>query len=404
MENRENVLVVGMFDGFSLTWNGNTFTGGTKSGQTQFTQLMQYLLHNREKGVSREQLERFLFEDRDLENMHHTLRTVVYNAKKKLRAAGLPDVNYIEQQGGVYYWTKQIPVLEDAVEMESLYRKVRGEGTADEKLGWCLEACALYTGEFLPDLAGTMWVAQEAKRYRTMFCALVEEAVQLLRTQGDFDRMEELGRYASEINPLSDWETVTMEALVSRGRYEEAQQLYNDTVERYFQEEGLRPSRRFMELFNRLGQQMEYQYAVLDDIQAELAEESTEQGGYYCSYPVFQGIYRMMERGGQSVYLMLCTVVDSKGNPMKEGPLLDELSERLGKAISSSVRRSDAVNRFGKGQYLVLLVNTTRENCAVVQKRINYHFLVRRQRTGVHYYVNSVICTPGPKPTQGESA
>ena len=42
---------------------------------------------------------------------------------------------------------------------------------------------------------------------------------------------------------------------------------------------------------------------------------------------------RIMERGGQSIYLMLCTVVDSKGNPMKEGPVLEELSQRLGNAI-----------------------------------------------------------------------
>jgi GGDEF domain-containing protein len=113
---------------------------------------------------------------------------------------------------------------------------------------------------------------------------------------------------------------------------------------------------------------------------------------------VFQGIYqmvcRMMRRGGQSAYLMLCTVVDSKGNPMKDGVLLDELSQRLGDAIRNSVRQSDAINRYGKGQYLLLLVNATRENCGIVQKRINQNFLVGRQRTGIQYYVNSVVCTP----------
>ena len=100
-----------------------------------------------------------------------------------------------------------------------------------------------------------------------------------------------------------------------------------------------------------------------------------------------------MERGGQSVYLMLCTVVDSKGNPMKDGPMLEELSQRLRDAIQQSVRRGDAVNKYGKGQYLVLMMNTTRENCKILQKRINYHFIVGRQRTGIQYYVNSVICT-----------
>ena len=188
-----------------------------------------------------------------------------------------------------------------------------------------------------------------------------------------------------------------MEALILMGRYTDARKLYDDTVDLYLQELGLRPSKRLMELLDKMGSQMGHHYAVLDDIQAKLSENSAESGGYLCSYPVFQGIYQMMarvmERGGQSVYLMLCTVVDSKGNPMKEGPMLEDLSQRLGNAIVQSVRRGDAINRYGRGQYLVLLVNLTREDCSVLQRRINYNFLVGRQRTGVRYYVSSVICT-----------
>ena len=39
----------------------------------------------------------------------------------------------------------------------------------------------------------------------------------------------------------------------------------------------------------------------------------------------------------------------------------------------------------------MLLVNTTRENCRVIQKRINERFIVGRQRTVIQYYVNSVF-------------
>ena len=113
-----------------------------------------------------------------------------------------------------------------------------------------------------------------------------------------------------------------------------------------------------------------------------------------CSYPVFQGIYRMvqrmMERGGQSVYLMLCLVVDSKGNPLEEGALLEELTRKLGEAVLQSVRRGDAVSRYGNGQYLALLVNTTRENCNIIQKRINSRFFEGKHRMALKYYVNVV--------------
>ena len=262
-----------------------------------------------------------------------------------------------------------------------------------------VDACYCYRGEFLPMHAGVLWVAQEAKRYRGMFCVCMEKAVSLLKESGNFMQMEELGTYAAKIYPLSDWEVVSMEALVALGRYEDARKLYDNTADLYLKEQGLRPSEQMMELFHKLGERMEHRHGALDDIQAKLMEdENGNPGGYLCSYPVFQGIYRMigrmMERGGQAVYLMLCTIIDGKGNPLEEGAMLEELTQRLEDSILHSVRRSDTVSRYGKGEYLVLLVNTTREDCSIVQERINYRFVVGRQRTGIQYYVNSVVCSP----------
>ncbi len=395
-----DTLQVKTFGGFSLTYQGKSLMGGTKTGESQFIYLMQVLLHNRGQGIARERMEELLFENRDIEDVHHALRSVIYNAKRKLRQAGLPEVNYIEMRKGAVYWTDQIPVSEDAEVFERLFNAAEKEEDGERRLELYGEAIRCYQGEFLPTQGGIIWVAQEAKRYRSIFCACIENSMPLLRLYQDFAGMEEMGRYALKIQPLSDWETVVMEALVSQGRYREAQRFYDDTVDFYSREQGLRPSQRLSDLLSRLGSQMLHQYATLDEIQAALAEGEGElaKGGYLCPYPVFQGIYRvverLMERGGQSVYLMLCTVVDSKGNPMREGPILDELSPRLEEAVRASTRRSDVLCRYGKGQYLVLLVNIVRENCKIIQKRINQHFIVGRQRIGVQYYVNSVISSP----------
>ncbi len=395
----EEALQVQMFSGFTLTFGGKSVIGGIKSRESQFIYLMQLVLHYRKTGVSRELLEEVLFGDRDVGDVRHALRSIVYNAKKKLRTFGLPDVNYIEQRNGMYFWTEQIPVVEDAEDFERLYREAGEEEDRDSRMGRYLEACYCYTGEFLPVHGGMLWVMQEAKKYRGMFCECVEKAAELLKESGSFLQMEELGVYAAKINPLSNYEIIAMEALVNQGRYEDARRLYDNTADLYFREQGLRPSEQMMMLFRKLGERMEHRHGALDDIQEKLTEsENSIPGGYLCSYPVFQGIYRMvgrmMERGGQSVYLMLCTVVDGKGNPLEDTEILEEFTGRLGDAILNSVRRSDAVTRYGRGEYLVLLVNTTREDCDKIQKRINYRFMVGRQRTGIQYYVNSVICAP----------
>lgn len=396
MENDHEILYVQMFGDFALRYKGKIITNEGRTSESQFAYLMQLVLHHRENGISRDQAERILFEDRDLDDIHHATRSVVYNAKRKLRQSGLPDVNYLGVEKGVLRWNPDIPVVEDAEEMERLAKLARESTDPEEKKDYYLQAIHLYTGEFLQNQTAMVWVAQEARRYRTLFVEIAEECAAVLRELDDYTELEALGIYAAKLQPMSDWETLTMEAMVATGRYDQAVQFYDDTLDLYLRTEGLRPSQRMMDLLQKLGSQVEHQFALLDDIQAQLETESDNRpGGFLCPYPVFQGVYQMvrriMERGGQSIYLMLCTVVDSKGNPMRQGAQLDELSDRLCDSIRESVRHSDALCRYGKGQYLVLLMNTTGEDCKIVQRRINEHFIIRRQRTGIRYHVNIVV-------------
>ncbi len=393
---REKVLLVKTFGNFYMEYDGKSLLG-KKVGETQFTSLMQMVIHERRNGVCRERLEEVLFGEREIVNVQHALQSVIYNAKKRLEKAGLPKVNYIEIKNGVVYWTKEIEVQEDASEFDLLYQKIKNEKDGEKKLIYLEQIFAIYTGEFLKTRQNAIWIVIESNRYQDMFRECVEEAAGLYRERQDYDRLEALGKYASEIEPFLEWEALIMEAIVSLGRYEEARKLYADTAERYFEKRGLKPSRRLLDSLNQLGNQVMHSYEVLDNIQENLEEKANmeRKGAYLCSYPTFQGIYqqlvRMLERSGQSIYLMLCTIIDSKGKPMKEGPQLEAMAKRLEYAICMSIRSSDVVNHYSKGQYLVLLINTTREDCKIIQKRIDYQFLTDRQRTGVRYYVNNVL-------------
>ena len=379
-QTKSDVLYVRMLGGFSVLWNGKLVAGGSKGSESQMSDLLQILLHDREHGVTRDRLEELLFEDRDMSNVHHALQSVIYNTKKKLVKAGLPPLKFIEQRRGVFFWTDELEVVEDAAEFERLVNEAEASSDRDEKLALYMDAAHWYS-------------------LKGLFCRCVENAAEILRANEDFFQLEELGTVASNVDPLADWESLTMEAMVSLGRYEEARKLYNDTEQFYFNELGLRPSQKMLDQFSRLGAEEMRQYAALDVIQAELTgQDDRFPGGYLCNYTVFTGIYRMvermLERGGQSVYLMLCTVVDGKGNPIKDGSALEELTRRMGDAVRHSIRRGDAMCQYGRGQYLALLVNTTRENCAIVQKRINERFIVGRQRSRIEYYVNSMFWVP----------
>ena len=396
---KENVLYVKTFGGFSITWNGKSIGLQPKERDSQTVRLLEAVIHSGEKGFRRTELEEVLFEGREIDDVAHGLRTILYNTKKRLIRDGLPPVSFIEKRDGRYYWTEEIPVVEDAREFERVYAEAEDEKDPDVRLRLYLEAAEYYTGEFLPLQTQMIWVAQEDRHYGQLFEECVQNAAALLRMNKDYNQLESLGSYAARVQPFMEWEALTMEALIATGRDEEARRLYEETEKSYMDELGFHPTFGTVDLLERLGNQMEHQYALLDEIQAALTGAHEDMpGGFLCSYPVFRGVYRMIERmterGGQSIYIMLCTIVDKKGTPMREGTSLERLSQKLGDAICHSVRRSDAICKYGKGQYLALLVNTTREDCTIVQKRINRQFLAGTQRAGVEYFINSVILTP----------
>lgn len=394
-DRRSDVLYVKMLGGFSMSYNGKTIAGSSKSSISQNNALLQILIHSREKGVTRDRLEELLFGDREVDNAHHSLRSVIYNAKKYLEKAGLPKLNYIISEKDAFYWTNEIEVEEDAYEFEKLYLKAGEETDPRRRLESYLKASYEYGGEFLPMQTNNVWAVRESMRYEKIFAECVENAGRILREFEDFERMKELGQYASVIAPLSDWESLTMEALVRMRKYDDAIRLYEHTVNYYLDELGIHPSGKIVEWFEHLGKGITHQHSVLEEIQKDLnGNDSESSGGFLCIYPVFQGIYRsnrrLLDRMGTSSYLMLCTILDGKGNPMKEGSVLDRLSDRLIESARTSVRRGDTLCSYGKGQCLILLVNTSREDCSIVQQRINKSFIVGRQRISIKYDISSV--------------
>ena len=118
------------------------------------------------------------------------MRSILYNARKKLRKACLPDLEYISQKSGVYYWTDEMQVEEDAARMDRLYQQVGTEEDPERLLELCLSVCYCYTGEFLGTQAKALWAEKEAGRYREQFCYCMEQAVELLRERKDYTRME----------------------------------------------------------------------------------------------------------------------------------------------------------------------------------------------------------------------
>ena len=399
-----DVLRVRTFGGFSIVYSGNEISFGQQN-ESQIVHLLQLLLHFREKGVSRDLAKAELFGDRDVDDVSHSIRNIIYNLRKKLREFDFPESQFVVKRSGIYYWTDDIPVEEDAEEFEKSFADAMAEKDEDLKLDKLTKTVYQYKGRFLAGNESSVWSVHESERYKDLFAQAVNTAADLTRTNHQFKKMYELGVYAAKVDPFAEWEILTLEALSGLGRFDRTERFYRDTVDSYTAEYGGRTNSYVREFVNRIGLKLVIGHESLEEIQEKMRDDSFhDRRGYYCSLPVFQEIYRiterMMERSGDRIYLMLCTIMDSKGNPMLSGARLEDLSERLKTAIITSVRYTDTVTRYGKGQYLVLLINTTYEDCSIVAKRINSNFMRAGQRTSVSYSVSNIIVSAYPETDQ----
>ena len=92
---------------------------------------------------------------------------------------------------------------------------------------------------------------------------------------------------------------------------------------------------------------------------------------------------------------MLCTLVDYEGKVIQNQEKLKARSEYLKQAIGLSLRRGDAYTRYSASQYLILLVGTRQEDCAMIYRRINRKLKeLARSRAEFSYNVTSLAELP----------
>lgn len=394
-------IKVQFFGKFNIFYNGTPVAGEKVHKESQFNRLMLALLWAWPNGIERDELERFAVGENEMSEKHTALRIIIYKTKKKLVKLGLPDINLIYQEKGVVYWCKEIPVVADCRQMEAYYAKAeamqetRSKEEIEKRMLLYMDAAYLYKGEFLELFAAEVEITHLAKKYRELFVSCIDRASKMMERLKDWDNLEMLGRFAVSAQPFCNWEILVMEALIQKHMYEDATTYYSDVVDFYLKECGIYPSENLMHIMDELEDSVLHSEGTLDSIQTNLEErEEAVHGGYYCSFPVFKGIYQMLgrqvQRTGLNAYLMLCNITGSEsclnGNEKKQ----EELSADLREAIEMSIRRGDMFTRYGKGQYLILLFDTGLENCKIVQKRINRAFSEKGHRDMLKYHTRSI--------------
>lgn len=100
MEERDRgVIQVQMLGGFSLTWEGREYILGRNSS-AKYLQLLQLVWLQGEKGISKEQILQALYDRETLSNSSNSLSNLIYQLRRQMVRAGLPQGEYISRKEG----------------------------------------------------------------------------------------------------------------------------------------------------------------------------------------------------------------------------------------------------------------------------------------------------------------
>lgn len=385
-------LKVYMLGGFSAAYGEVPVTFG-RNNVTKAMKLLQILIYNGEKGITREKLLEELYGREEHADVANSFRVTMHRLKKMLSETELPEYNYVVAQKGIYYWNAPMKTEIDAVMFESLLDKADVARDEKTRIHFLKEACQMYKGGFLPELSGEEWVLLENLRYKNKYSEALRELCGLLVAEKKYEEALQFCNTACKLYPFDEWQEVRIECFVGLGHYKEAMKEYETTAKMFFEELGVGPSEKMLNQFEIMSRQMNYTPHEIKNIKDRLEETGEREGAYYCTLPSFRDSYRIVarivERNGQSVFLMQCSITDGKSQPMDNEKKLELLSGELGNSIRHCLRRGDSFTKYSPSQFLILLVGINEENCSIVFDRIRKYF--SREHKGWEQYLECVV-------------
>jgi len=370
IDTAETKLKIETFGEFALISDGRRITEQAKKS-SKVWRLIQYLVVNRYKVISQDELLE-LFCDDDLQlNPGSVLRTLVYRARNTLKKSGLECAdNLIIAKSGGYSWNNDIECITDIEEFEGLIKQASAETTDKTKqLELLLQAIDLYKGDFLPTTTGDLWVMPLVRWYRTLYIDTVHKALIILTEDKNNTEAEKLCTKALSIDPF-DEKLIEhfLRALIRQEKFDEALDFYKKMEAMFFDILGINFSDDLRSLYSMISHPGTGSEMTLDMLIDEWHTDAFYPGAYYCDASLFKILYhievRSLPRSGRSAYIVR---FDTKHDPKaKDGGIM----KKLGQIIPGCLRMGDLFTRSSPNQYMMMLYSLTYEDCQMLIHRI----------------------------------
>ena len=380
-------VFVRMLGEFSLS-AGDVTVRDRDSRSYKLWTILAYLIYNKGRIVSQEELIRLLGGEEKNSNPAGALKTALYRARKTLQPLDPTGENdFISSRPGGYGWNTEIPTIVDAEEFERLCRKAAETEDENARAVLLAEALSHYKGDFLGRLSSDPWAEQISAYYNNLYLDAVAEAAPILTRVGRAEEAETLLRSAMYASPYDELLCrLLMENLMEQEKYDEAADAYEGLRKLLFSELGVLPEEETQEVYREVMLHAGDHSLSPDMIRDRLRETDPVSGALVCDYATFRLFYqaeaRSAARRGDAIHIGVLTVTGKNG-AKPETKQLERAMDQLHGHIQSTLRMGDVAARCSSSQYIIMLLQANYENSEMVCRRVVRAFTTAHPRAHV---------------------
>jgi len=371
----ETVLKVRMLGNFSLSLGERQISCDSNRSKRVWT-LLAYLIHNRKKVVSSDELMSLLWNSDKSENPAGAMKTTMHRVRALLDTldedAGHRMLLY---KNGGYTWNPEISISVDTEEFENLLG-IAVNSRDNENLDFYVNALTLYDGDFLSMQSAETWVIPIQAYYHNLYISAIEKAMPLLEKAGRNEDAALICRKALRIDPYSEtFYQLLMRCLLALGQRQEVVTVYEDMSKLLLSTFGVMPDQESRALYREALRTVNTHTLAPETLLDQLNESGVITGALLCDYDFFKMLYqakaRMLARSGDAIHIALLTLQSrTKKDVAKRS--IELAMDNLEAHLCASLRKGDVISRCSASQFVIMLPLANYENsCMVCQRFID---------------------------------
>lgn len=386
-------LTVKMFGGFSVSYGTESVALGRQTG-SKFCQLFQLLLTSPGRQFSKQEIMRCLYGHESVEDANATLNNTVFRLRRCLEASLLPPGEYLTVGDGMICFEELVPIDSDVWRFEQIARDFKRETGRKKRIRLAEEACALYTGEFLPRLAAEQWVIERDRAWREAYFQMLRYLLEHRKEERDYHEIQRLSAVAAAIEPFGEWQIWQVDALVSLGKQDEALKAYRNLQAR-LRESGEPPAEPWMKHLREVESRIRLPRERDDALCRFLEEKDPPEGAFHSSLQSFLDYCRLMKRQRERLRTAYCVLVCTiEGISRHAGTSWQRCAAqgpKLEKVFHTCLRIGDVYTRYSAGQYLLLCAGCGERDAIEIGTRVDIQF---QKLCGGRYRVQLWVLEP----------